>query len=291
MRTRDSVVRTSGSSVDPQDRVLWPTRVLAAAIIPFLLVAFCVLYPVPTDTRRLFAWQIKPTMTPMVLGAVYLGGAYFFFRAVRARRWHTVAGGFLPVGSFATLMGIATVLHWNKFLHGNVAFWLWAGLYFTTPVLVFGIFANNHREFRPANDTELQLPAKAAAVIAAAGGLSVATCALLFLSPATAIDIWPWQLTPLTARTLGAVFALGGAGLGVLLERRWSAVRIPLQVAGVMVALILLAGLRAHSEFDPDNPLTWLFLAGFGGAGLAGAVLYLTMQARANHAGAPARPR
>jgi len=282
MRTRDSVVGTSRAKLEPpRDRVLTPTRVLAAVIIPFLLVAFCVLYPVPTDTKRLFAWQIKPTMTPMVLGAVYLGGAYFFVRVVRARHWHTVAGGFPPVGSFATLMGITTVLHWNKFLHGNVAFWLWAGLYFTTPVLVFLVFAYNHREYPPATESELRLSNSAAAVIATAGGLSVATCALLYLSPATAIDIWPWQLTPLTARTLGAIFALGGAGLGVLVERRWSAVRIPLQVAGVMVVLILLAGLRAHSEFDPGNPLTWLFLAGFGGAGLAGAALYLSMEARA----------
>lgn len=81
MRTPSSVVGTSRAELEPpQDRVLWPTRVLAAAIIPFLLVAFCVLFPVPTDTRRLFAWQIRPTMTPMVLGAVYLGGAYFFAR-------------------------------------------------------------------------------------------------------------------------------------------------------------------------------------------------------------------
>ena len=261
--------------------MLRPTRVLSAAIIPFLVVAFAVLYPVPTDTKRLFAWQIRPTMTPMVLGAVYLGGSYFFLRAVRARRWHTVAGGFLPVGSFATLMGIATILHWNKFLHGNVAFWLWAGLYFTTPVLVFAVFAYNHREYSPATGSELRLSGPAVAGIAVAGGLSLATCALLFLSPATAIDIWPWQLTPLTARTLGAIFALGGAGLGVLAERRWSAVRIPIQVAGIMMVLILVAGLRAHSEFDSGNPLTWLFAVGFGGGTLATAALYLMMESRA----------
>jgi hypothetical protein len=87
------------------DRVLVSTRVLAAAIVPFLVLAFIVLVPWPTDTRRLFAWEIKPTMSAMVLGSVYLGGAYFFFRVVRASRWHTVAGGFVPVGMFATLNG------------------------------------------------------------------------------------------------------------------------------------------------------------------------------------------
>src|SRR5436305_13646118 len=141
-----------------QDRVLRPTRILAACIIPFLLVAFCVLYPVPTDTRRLFAWQIKPTMSAMVLGAVYLGGGYFVLRVVTARRWHTVAGGFLPVAGFASLMGITTILHWSRFLHSNVAFWLWVGLYFTTPFLVLAIFGLNRREHLPGSDDEPRLP-------------------------------------------------------------------------------------------------------------------------------------
>jgi hypothetical protein len=87
----------------PRDRVLLSTRVLAAVIIGFLVLAYAVLYPRPTDTRRLFAWEIKPTMSAMVLGSVYLGGAYFFLRVTRACQWHTVAGGFVPVGTFASL--------------------------------------------------------------------------------------------------------------------------------------------------------------------------------------------
>jgi hypothetical protein len=46
----------------------------------------------PGDTDRLFAWHIRPTMTAMVLGSAYLGGAYFFVCAARARSWHTVPG-------------------------------------------------------------------------------------------------------------------------------------------------------------------------------------------------------
>src|SRR6266576_5728548 len=108
-------------SASAEDRVLVSTRVVSAAIIPFLLLAFAVLVPWPTDTKRLFAWAIKPTMSAMVLGSVYLGGAYFFFRAARARRWHTVAGGFPPVATFAALMGIATILQWDRsFIHGNL---------------------------------------------------------------------------------------------------------------------------------------------------------------------------
>ena len=60
------------------DRVRAPTRAVAYAIVPFLVVAFAVLWPVPGDTGALFAWPIAPSLTAMVLGSAYLGGAYFF---------------------------------------------------------------------------------------------------------------------------------------------------------------------------------------------------------------------
>src|SRR3954467_12577438 len=213
------------------DRVLTPTRILAAGIVPFLVLAYAVLYPWPSDTRRLFAWQIKPSMSAMLLGSVYLGGAYFFLRVVRARQWHTVAGGFVPVGTFASLMGVTTILHWDRFLHGNLAFWLWVALYFTTPFLVFLVFLRNQREYSPNTDGEVLMPPAAAGGVVAAGLLSLAMSAFLYLFPQRAISIWPWQLTPLTARMLGAIFALGLAGLGAARERRWSAARMLIQVA------------------------------------------------------------
>jgi len=276
-----------GGSVVPgsvrDDRVLRVTRWLSVAIIPFLVVAFIVLYPFPDDTGRLFAWPVKPRMTPMILASVYLGGAYFFARAATARQWHTVKGGFVPVGTFATLMGVATILHWGKFTHSHVAFWLWAGLYFTTPFLVFGVWWANRRRDVPVTSGELLIPVGVSRVIAVLGGLSVLTALFLFLFPGRAAAVWPWMLTPLTARVMGAIFALGIAGLGALTDRRWSSARVLLQVAAVMLALILAAVARASGELDPANAMTWLIGAGFT-AVLAGiAVVYARMRAQAAH--------
>src|SRR5450759_3169471 len=139
------------------DRVLRYTRVLSAVIVPFLLAAFVVLYVFPGDTKRLFAWTIRPTMTPMVLASAYLGGAYFFLRVPAAPRWNALKTGFLSVTLFATLLGIATVIHCDKFNHGHVAFWLWAGLYFTAPFLVFGGWLANRRFAAPARADEPRL--------------------------------------------------------------------------------------------------------------------------------------
>src|SRR2546421_12452426 len=127
------------------DRVRPLTRGVALAIIPFLLVGFAVLYPWPAGAGRLFAWPIKPTITAMMLGSAYLGGAYFFLRVATTTRWHTVKGGFLPVATFAALLGVATAVHWDRFNHSHLAFWLWTGLYFSTPFLIFAVWGTNRR--------------------------------------------------------------------------------------------------------------------------------------------------
>ena len=79
------------------DAVLPATRTLSIVIVPFLVVAFVVLYMFPEDTDRLFAWTIKSTMTAMVLGSVYIGGAYFFVRAATARSFHPLDAGLAAV--------------------------------------------------------------------------------------------------------------------------------------------------------------------------------------------------
>ena len=263
------------------DRVLPATRAVAVAIVPFLVLAFVVLYFWPGETGRLFAWPISPPLTPLILGSVYLGGAYFFVRAARASRWHTIKAGFPPVATFAGLLGIATVLHWDRFTHSHVAFWLWAGLYFTTPFLVAGVWAANRRFEDRSADDDVLVPPGLARVIGTIGSLAVATGLFLFLFPQAAVDIWPWTLTPLTARVMGAIFALGLAAVGAFTERRWSAFRLMIQVEVVMLVLILGGVVRAAGDLAPANPLTWVFGAGFAGLLVASVVLYVRMERRA----------
>ena len=272
----------SGGPGGTHDRVLPATRVLSLVIIPFLVVAFVLLFcwPSADDTARLFAWRIVPDFTSMVLGSVYLGGAYFFGRAVRAQQWHAIGGGFIPVGTFATLMGVATILHWDRFIHSNVAFWVWAALYFTTPFLVFAVWWANRSEQPAQAASDVLVPRGVAAVIGALGVAAAATSVFLFLTPAAAIAIWPWTLTALTARVMGAIFALGIAGIGVLTDRRWTGLRILVQVAGIMLVLIGFAAGRARADFDTGRPLTWVFAAGFIGMAVGAVVLYMRLEQR-----------
>jgi hypothetical protein len=257
------------------------TRLLAAVICPVLIVAFCVLYPVPSDTDSLFAWEIEPTLTPMVLAAAYLGGAYFFLRAWQTSSWHTVKVGFVAVCLFASALGLATIIHWDKFNHSHIAFWLWAGLYFTTPFAVLTVLLRNRAVEGPADPHELRLSPAVRALMGLTGVSSVCLGLFLYLAPSSAQDVWPWELTDLTARVVGAVFLLGVAGVGVYLDPRWSTTRLILRVECVMVALILVAAVRAHDQLDSSRPLTWVLGIGLTSVLLGSAVLDRSMERRA----------
>jgi hypothetical protein len=264
------------------DRILPETRWVSAIIVPFLVAAFAILYLFPDHTQELFAWGIQPRMSAMMLGAAYIGGAYFFVRVATNARWHWVKVGFLPVTTFATLMGIATILHWDRFNHGYISFFAWVGLYFTTPFIVFLLWLRN-RSTDPGPDTSLDrcVPHLVRLVIGIVGGLTLFTSIVLFLQPSFMISTWPWQLTPLTARVMGALFALTGVGeLGIALDVRWSAVRIALQSQMIGIVAISVAIVFSWNNFHKANPLTWIFVASILFLLIASPLLYIWMEKR-----------
>jgi hypothetical protein len=244
------------------DRVLAYTRGLSLFILPFLLVAFVLLYLFPGDTARLWSWPIKPTMTSMVLASTYLGGSWFFLRVQGERRWQAMKVGFPAVALFATLLGVATVVHWDKFSHHKVAFWIWAALYFVAPFLVVGAWVLNQRYAAQPRPAEPRLGPVSRAITGLAGIAALVTGAAMFVSPDSWIDHWPWLLTPLTCRVVAAVFCLGSAGIGVWWDPRWSTLGLMLEVAIIMLGLMLVATVRAHGQFATGRVLTWPLLVG-----------------------------
>ena len=279
-----------GTATDPpvrDDRVLPLTRWVARLIVPFLAAAFLVLYGVPGRTTEFFAWTIRPDMTPILMGAGYGAGVYFFYRVSRADEWHRVAAVLPGIAAFTWLMAIATVLHWTNFNHSHHTFYLWVILYAVTPVLVPGIYVLNRRTdpVEPSTD-EVRLP-RAVRVLGGGLGLLVAvTAAVLFVAPGTMIEAWPWAVSPLTARVLAGWFGLFGVVNGVAaLDPRWSAARLAVQSQLLGFALVLAGVARSWDDFDPANPLTPAVVGGmvlYLGSVL---VLYLRMEARRRGSG------
>jgi hypothetical protein len=247
------------------DRVLPETRVLGAFIVPFLLVAFPLLYFFPNDTPNWWAWGISPSMTALIMGAGYIAGAYFFIRVATATRWHRVHLGFLPITAFTAFLGVATIIYWDWFDHDHLAFWLWTFLYFTTPFLVPLAWLRNRRTdpgtLEPAGDRSLAQPVRTTLI--AVGLAQFAVAVVLIASPSTMVDIWPWPIDELGAATLGAWFALPGVTAVMMgVDGRWSAIRITLESQMIGLTLILLGAVRAWEQFDKDDAMTYVFVGG-----------------------------
>ena len=246
------------------DRVFQSTRILGMVIVPFLLVAFVLLYCFPDDTASYFAWDVQPTITPLVMGAGYIAGAYFFLRVARERMWHRIQVGFLPVTAFTLFMAIGTFLHLDRFETQHVAFWIWVGLYVTTPVLVpLAWWRNRRTDPGTTEPGEPPLPPHVRAALLAVGVVQSLVALVLLLWPSTMIEHWPWLLTPLTAQTLGGWFALPGVtALMMGIDGRVSAIRITLESQLIGLALILLGTARAWEDVDTSNALASVFVGG-----------------------------
>jgi hypothetical protein len=246
------------------DQILPLTRWISRLIVPVLTLAFVLLYIWPDDTGEMFAWTINPRMTPLLMGAGYLGGAYFFLRAAFATKWHHIAVGLLPVAVFSFFMTMATVIHWDRFNHTHPAFIVWGILYATTPFLIFyAWWQNRKRDTGQPDEDDVIIPIFARWIMGIFGLIILVTGFLLFIFPSLMIDIWPWTLSPLTARVGGGWFALPGVlWLGIALDNRWKSAQIGLESQGLSLVFILLGVVRAWENFDQGNPLTWIFAGG-----------------------------
>jgi hypothetical protein len=258
------------------DRILFFTRAVAAVVIVILLFAWVVLFLLPGQTDHRFAWTIQPSMTAMLMGAGYGSALYFFVRVLTGDRWHRVALGFLPTTVFTWLMLGATLLHWGRFHHGSLPFMIWFWVYLITPVLVPAVWLLNrpHDPGRASRDAPFPSGLRIAMVVAGAGMLSIA--AWMYLAPSSAIDVWPWVLTPLTTRAIASFVALPGvAWVAIAVDGRRSAAPAVLGTLAFGLVLLLVAVARSWNQFDHGNALAYVYVAGLIGTLAAIATLSL----------------
>jgi hypothetical protein len=263
------------SNSQSQNRIKLP-RVISALLVPFLLAAGLILYLLPDRTQEFFAWTIQPPLTALVMGAGYLSGAYFFLRAVFKKDWESVRLGFLPIAAFAWLSAATTLIHWDRFNQSHITFYAWVALYAITPLLVPAIWWMNH------TDPSLRVSAKAdisqpvAYFLGAAGLLALLTGLVLFSAPQLLIPVWPWDLTPLTARVIGSWFVMPGlVDIAIAVNRRWRSVRLVMESQLLGLALLLVGFLRGFGNLHLDNPLSWSLVGGLCLLALGLLLLYL----------------
>lgn len=252
----------SVTDVLADDRLLPVTRWVAAAIVPFLVVAAFLLFVFPERTGELFAWAIAPPLSAYLLASAYVGGIWFFVRVASARRWHHVAPGFPAVVVFAGALLVATLLHLDRFSQ-NLSFVVWMTLYATTPFVVAVLALIQRRRDPGVPDLpDVVIPRALRAVLVAIGVSAFALGALLFFAPQAAIGFWAWELTPLTAQVTGAVLSLTGVvNAGMVRDDRWSSFRILFQAQLISLVAIACSLVAGRAALLWDRPATPAFVA------------------------------
>jgi len=244
------------------DRIFLVTRIVLAAVILVLLFAFTALYINPQTTKTNFAWEIKPEITAVFMGAGYISGAYMFVFAVFGKKFHTVKNSILPVSAFAATMLLVTLLHYDRFSHGSLPFSLWLGIYIVTPFLVPWLWFNNRRTdpITPeANEKIVPQYIRWAFGLIGLGMLIYWT--VNFIDPPLLIAVWPWKLTPLTARVMcawGLLVSVGG--LVLFREQRWSAWRYNIQSIALWQALMVIGSILHRQDFNNASLLNGYFI-------------------------------
>jgi hypothetical protein len=259
----------------------WASLVVFVILVPALVI----LWGMPDRTADAWSWTIKPDLTPIFLGAGYGAGAYFFLRTFLSRQFRPSAAGIFGAAFFASLMLIATLIHWDKFNHGDapligaLVFYGWVIVYIVSPFVVLGLWwANRRTDSGEPAPGEAIVPERVRLVARAVAAGSFVAAAVFFLAPATAVDIWPWDLTPLTSRVIGSFTAQVGVGALLLsFDRRWGSWKLIVQTFFVATVLLLVGAARAWSDFDTANVVTYLYLGGLVAGDIALLLLYRSM--------------
>ena len=104
---------------------------------------------------------------------------------------------------------------------------------------------------------------------------------MLFIAPSLLIGAWAWEVTPLTARVVGAVLTLPGlVNVWMLWDARWSAFRRVFQAQLVSLACILLAIAVRIGDFHWDRPSAGLFAGGIVASAIVYTAFYVSLERR-----------
>jgi hypothetical protein len=118
--------------------------------------------------------------------------------------------------------------------------------------------------------------------------LLLAGLALLVAPSSTADAIWPWELTPLTGRAIGAwLVALAIVLVHAVLENDWRRIPVAPVTYGAVGILQLVVVARYADDLDWSDARTWIYGLFFASVAVAGAIsVVLSARARVAAPGA-----
>jgi hypothetical protein len=199
--------RAAAPTIPGMRRLLYVNSVLVLVIgIPLSLLSD------QTDTS--FAWTIHPPLTAAVLGAGYWASFVQELLSARERLWARTRVAVPAVLLFSTLTLAITLVHAERFhFHSQQLFtragtWGWLLVYLSVPVAMSWLLVTQLRQARPDPARVAPLASWVRIVLTVQAAVMLVVGVAMLLAPTVMLGAWPWALTPLTCRAIGA-WAIG----------------------------------------------------------------------------------
>ena len=236
----------------------WAFYVIAALVflvgIPLILLA--------SRTDDFFAWTINPPLTAAYLGGVYWAACAGLLAAARRELWADARSIIPAAFTFTTLTTILTFIHLDRFHTGSPRAWAWIAVYVATPPVLVLLWFRQQRVAGDDPPRRLPYAPWVRVVMAVQCLVALGVGGALYLFPEDARDVWPWALTPLTGRAVGAgLLGLAAAAAWGLKEADWERIGGPAISVLVFGALQLIAIVHYHGTVDWGSWELWWLLA------------------------------
>jgi drug/metabolite transporter (DMT)-like permease len=236
-------------------------RALLWAFAALALAAGVLLFVLSGNTEDTFSWSIKPSLTAAFLGASYWAACALFVWSARSGSWQRARAALLPAFVIAVLLLVATIVHFDRF-HKDLFGYFWLSAYLLVPVLMLLALVRQLRARSEETHDAQPLPLWLRFALAAQTIVMAVVGVALFVSPGSADSLWPWTLTPLTARAIGS-FLIGFAAAAA-----WAVFDNDLRRLGgsawgyaVLGLLELFALLRYPDELDGSGARGVIYVA------------------------------
>jgi len=238
----------------------------AASVLVFLAGFQLTVFTAQTDAY--FAWTVLSPITAAFLGAAYWAAVPVEVLAAREATWAKARIAVPAIWLFTTLTLVVTVFHFDSFHFSSpipsakAAAWFWLAIYAGVPVAMLVIGFLQLRA--PGGDPPRGPPAPMwmrIAVLVQGGGMLTFGVGLL-VAPTIVGLAWPWTLTPLTARAIGAWFVgIGFAAFHANRENDFLRIR-PLGGGYTVFAILQLGAIARYSgAVNWNAPSAWVYLA------------------------------
>jgi len=238
------------------------TKLLLLGAGGLAFIAGPILFLFPGQTETYFAWTIKHPLTPIFMGANYLGGLGALW-TLQINRWSVARVQTPGIFVFAVTQLFATLLHIPIFNWHHPIAWAWLFVYITSPVVTLLVYRTMENGYTPAVASGPSLLGgfasmmRAFAIVSAVFGIGLILWPFLYTAsdPGGAVPWWAWTLTPLTAHVVGGWY-LAAATLQYTLSRQTKMDTIGPSLLGLMIVTgAQLLGALIHMSAFNGSPL------------------------------------